>query len=354
MKHNEVTMKIGQARETARRWVIEEVSGLPGFCGAYTAGSTNWLPDDADLIMSSDLDIMVALAEPNQASRRDKFRYREILFEASYLRNDQLQSSDLILSDYRLAPSFRTANILLDPSGHLTKLQVIVCRDYAKRQWVRQRCANARDRVLGHLESIKEGAPLHDLVLACLFGAGVTTHILLVADLRNPTVRTRYVAARELLSDYNHIEFHEAILELLGAARMSRRRVDRHLATLTDIFDAAKKAIKTPFPFASDLSDIGRPIAIDGSLELIERGYHREAMFWIAVTHSRCQKVFSDDTSVELPQIFSDSYRDLLDDLGIASISEIRRRCAEVERFLPRVWEQAETIMASNRSIEDD
>src|SRR5262249_4723595 len=29
------------------------------------------------------------------------------------------------------------------------------------------------------------------------------------------------------------------------------------------------------------------------SLELIESGYHREAMFWIAVTHSRCQKVLS-------------------------------------------------------------
>jgi hypothetical protein len=135
---------------------------------------------------------------------------------------------------------------------------------------------------------------------------------------------------------------------------MSRGRVGQHLTTLTDIFDAAKKAIKTPFPFASDLSDIARPIAIDGSFELIERGYHREAMFWIAVTHSRCQKVLSSDASAELAQSFSDSYRDLVGDLGIASFSEVRRRCAEVERFLPRVWEAAERIMATNRRIGDD
>lgn len=345
-------MKVEQARETARRWVIEEASGIPAFCGAYTAGSTNWLPDDADLATTSDFDIMVVLTDPNQASRRGKFRYRDVLLEASYLRDDQLRSSDVVLSDYHLAPSFRTTNILLDPSGHLTALRATVCRDYAKRQLVRQRCANARDSSLRHLGSINEGTPLHDQVIAYLFGAGVTTHVLLAAGLRNPTVRARYVALRELLVDYDLVEFHETILELLGSARMSRERVARHLDTLTDSFDAAAKAIKTPFPFASDLSDIARPIAIDGSLELIDRGYHREAMFWIAVTHSRCQKVLSSDALGELPQKFSDSYRDLLGDFGITSSADVRRRGMEVERLLPRVWEAAERIMGANQQIE--
>src|SRR5580704_8766565 len=210
---------------------------------------------------------MVVLTDPNQGSRRGKlrsgkFRYHEVLLEASYLTNDQHRSSDLVLSDYHLAPSFRTASILLDPSGHLTALRAIVSRDYAKRQWVRRRCANARDRVLGHLRSIQEGIPLHDLVIACLFGAGITSHVLLVAGLRNPTVRARYVAVRELLADYGDVEFYETLLELLGTTRIRRGRVGQHLATLADVFDTATKAIKTPFPFASDLSDIARPIAI--------------------------------------------------------------------------------------------
>ena len=352
-------MRVGQARETARQWVNEEASRIPGFCGAYTIGSTNWLPDDDNLTTTSDLDIIVVLTAPYQASpcdklRSGKFRYGEILLEVSYLRSDQLQSSDLVLSDYHLAPSLRTTNILLDPSGHLTALRALVCRDYAKRQWVRQRCANARDKVLRYLRSIAEATTFHDQVIACLFAAGITTHVLLVAGLRNPTVRARYVAVRELLADYDDVEFHQTLLELLGADRISRGRVSQHLATLTGIFDAARKVINAPFPFASDLSDIARPIAIDGSLELIERGYHREAMFWIAVTHSRCQKVLAGDASGELPPSSSDSYRDLVDDLGIASFADVRRRCAEVERFLPRVWEAAERIMASNQRIEDE
>jgi hypothetical protein len=346
-------VRVEQAREAARQWINEEAGGIPGFRGAYTAGSANWLPHDADLTTTSDLDIMVVLTDPEPASRRGKFRYRDVLLEASYLREDQLRFPGLVLSDYHLAPSIQTTHILLDPSGHLAALRALVCRDYAKRQWVRQRCTNARDKILGHLRSINQQAPLHDQVIGCLFGAGVTTHLLLVAGLRNPTVRARYVAARELLANYDDIALHEPILELLGTARLSRGQVSQHLATLTDIFDAARKTIRASFPFASDLSDIARPIAIDGSLELIEQGYHREAMFWIAVTHSRCQKVLSGDGFGELSQGFRDSYRDLLDDLGMASWADIRRRGAQIERFLPRLWEAAERIIAANQEIQD-
>jgi hypothetical protein len=53
-------MRISQARDAARQWVIDEASGVSGFCGAYTAGSTNWLSDDAELTKASDLDISPA------------------------------------------------------------------------------------------------------------------------------------------------------------------------------------------------------------------------------------------------------------------------------------------------------
>jgi hypothetical protein len=257
-----------------------------------------------------------------------------VLLEASYLSADQFRSSDLVLSDYHLAPSFRTAGILLDPSGHLTRLHGIVCREYARRYWVRQRCLNATARVLEHVA--------RGNVDACLFGAGVTTHILLTAGLKNATVLTRYAAVRALLAEHGVREFHEKLLERLGSVSMSRERAERHLSTLTDIFDAAKTCVSKAFPFASDISEIGRPLAIDGSREMIDRGYHREAMFWIAVTHSRCQKILAES---EMPRTFKESYQDLLSDPGIASLDEIGKRCGEIRRFLPRVREVAEGIM---------
>jgi len=297
---------------------------------------------------------MVVVADHERVSRRDKFFYHGTLLEVTYLRSDQFLSPEQILSDYHLAPSFRTTKVMLDPSGLLMPLLAAVSRDYAKRRWVRQRCHSARDKVLAHLGSINEEAALHDQVIAFLFAAGVTTHVLLVAGLRNPTVRTRYVAVRKLLAEYGQVEFHETLLELLGSAHTSPERARQHVAKLAEIFDAAKRVIKTSFPFAADISDLAHKSAIDGSLELIEQGYHREAMFWIGVTHSRCQKILSCDAPEELTPSLRDSYQELITDLGLASVAEIRRRCAEIERTLPRVCEVAENIVAANRAIEAD
>jgi hypothetical protein len=346
-------MTVKQAKDVARRWVMEEASKVPGFYGAFYAGSTNWLPDDAALPATSDVDVMVVLTDPDPPHKPGKFVYRDVLLEVSYLPSEQLRSPGLILGHYHLAGSFRTQSIISDPSGRLTELQAAVSRDYAKRRWVYKRCEHANNNVLRFLRLLNASETFHDQVTAWLFATGVTTHVLLVAGLKNPTVRRRYVAARDLLEEYGHLDFHEALLELLGCARMSRAQAELHLAALTDAFDAAKAVVKTPFFFASDISDIARPIAIDGSRELIERGQHREAVFWIVATYCRCQKVLHHDAPAGMKDGFDHGYRLLLGDLGITSFADLRRRGKRVNGFLPRVWEVAEAIMAANRSIED-
>jgi hypothetical protein len=186
-----------------------------------------------------------------------------------------------------------------------------------------------------------------------LFGTGVTTHVLLVAGLKNPTVRRRYLAARELLAEYGRLEFYEPLIQLLGCAQMSAACAEHHLVALTDVFDAARSVLKTPFPFAADISDTARPIAIDGSQELIERGFHREAIFWIVATWSRCQQVLINDAPAEMQDRSDAGFRQLLADLGIASPTDLQQRGEQVRQFLPRVWETAEAIMAANPGIED-
>lgn len=141
-------MKLKQARDVALQRMVEEGSRIPGFCGAYAAGSMNWLPDTADLATGSDLDIMVVLAGQNQ--KRHKFIYHDTLLEISYLRKDQLQWPEQVLSDYHLAPSFRTTKVMFDPFGHLSPLLAVVSREYSKRQWVGQRCAHAKNKILAY------------------------------------------------------------------------------------------------------------------------------------------------------------------------------------------------------------
>jgi hypothetical protein len=346
-------MIVKEAKAAARRWVIEEASKIPGFYGAFYAGSTQWLPDEAVFPATSDVDIWIVLAGPNPPDKLGKFSYRDVVLEVSYLSKDQLQSADLILGDYHLAGAFRRPNLILDPSGQLAHLQAAVSKDFAKRQWVYKRCEHARNKVLAHLQASNETEPFHDQVTAWLFSAGVTTHVLLVAGLKNPTVRQRYVAVRELLAEYRRLDFHLTLLEMLGCAQMSRGQVEHHLAALGEVFDAAKAVLKTPFSFASDLNETARPIAIDGSRELIERGYHREAIFWIVATYSRCQKVLYHDAPVALRDRFTPGYRQLLGDLGISSFADLQQRQEQVKGLLPPVWEVAEAIMAANPEVKD-
>jgi hypothetical protein len=153
---------------------------------------------------------------------------------------------------------------------------------------------------------------------------------------------------RELLAHRSRLDLHEALLDLLGSGEMSRPRVERHLHALDDLFDTASRVIQTPFPFAGDISPVARSTEIDGSRELLERGLHREAVFWIAVTAARCQKVLYEDAPQIAPR-FAAGFQDLLDDLRISSSPEIERRRGEVEAFLPRVRREAETIIEATR-----
>jgi len=157
----------------------------------------------------------------------------------------------------------------------------------------------------------------------------------------------RYVAAKELLAEYGMAEFHETLLELLGATRIRRKQASRHLAALTKIFDTASRAHTSEFSFGGDISEGARSIAIDGSRELIERGYCREAMFWIGVTWARCQKVLASGGHGKFAKSFEDEYQELLAELGLGTSAEIRGRAASIELTLPRVWAVAEEIIGS-------
>jgi hypothetical protein len=350
-----MTITIGttvkHAREVACQWVVEEAGGSPGFSGAYFAGSVNRLPAEATLPATSDVDITVVCCGPTLPDRLGIIAYRGVLLDVSYMLIDRLESPELILGDYHMACTFSVPNVISDPTGRLAELQAAVSRDFALRQWVYKRCEQARDKVLRYVESSTEPAPLHDQVLSWLFGTGITTHVLLLAGLKSPTVKRRYLAARELLEVYERLDFYETLLQALGCAHMSRARVEHHLAALTEAFNAARDVVRTPFHFASEISDIARPLSIGGSRDLIRHGFHREAVFWIAVTYSRCRKVFFHDAPEQMRDEFSPGYHDLLADLGVASPADLQRAAGRTKAILPRVWQVARAIIESNPEI---
>ncbi|NJP88388.1 hypothetical protein HCN51_02750 [Nonomuraea sp. FMUSA5-5] len=329
-------MRIEQARQIAQEWVREEGAGLPGFGGAFLTGSALWADPGEELPPTSDVDVMVVEETAARIHHVGKFPYKGVLLEVST--TTPPGSPHEVLSDYHLAGSFHLPCVLADPSGRLTELQRIVSRDFAERPWILARCTNAMDRVRGWINGVDESAPLPDQVSGWLFGTGVTAHVLLVAGLRNPTVRRRYAAVRELLAEHGRLDFHESLLDLLGCADLDAARVRQHLAALAKAFDAAA-AVRAPgYRFDSDISAAARPVAIDGTMELIEQGLHREAVFWLVATYARC---LAKQAAAGVPVRYEEEFHELLADLGAQTFTDRRRRGDRVLAALPGLWQTA-------------
>ncbi len=344
-------MKVGAAREAAVDWVTRHARRQDGFRGAYVSGSTVGLPADVELPTGSDVDVVVVTSQAEPPLKLGKFMHRGALLEVTYLPWRRIASVDDVLASYHLAGGFRVDTVMADPTGDLRRLQVQVSRLFAERAWVRRRCEDARQKAEHGLRSIDTATPWHDQVTAWLFPTGVTTHVLLVAALRNPTVRLRYLAAREVLVAYAHASLYQDLLRLLGCAELTPQRIEHHLLALARTFDAAAAAARTPFFFSSDITPDARPIAIDASRDLIRTGRHREAVFWIVATFARCHKILAVDAPPDVQRALAPAFDDILADLGITSTDDLLARAASAIRFLPTVWATTEAILSTNPEI---
>lgn len=343
-------MQVAAARAAAAEWVARHAAREPWFIGAYIVGSTATLPGDADLPPASDLDVFIVSAGGEALARPGKFVYGGALLEVTYQAWEGLASAEGVLAHYHLAAGLCEDTILADPTGRLRTVQAEVARRFAEERWVRRRCEDALQRSKAILAGAGAPTAWHDQVTSWLFGNGVMTHVLLVAALRNPTVRLRYFRARDVLVAYGHGDLYPELLGLLGCAGLTPQRAAEHLVALGRTFDAAAAALRTPYRFGSDITPAARPIAIDGSAELIRAGCHRETVFWIAATFARCHAVLALDAP-DTRRDLAPAFEALLTDLGITSRAGLLRRVEAAIQFLPRLWETAEAIMDANPGI---
>jgi len=126
------------------------------------------------------------------------------------------------------------------------------------------------------------------------------------------------------------------------------------LEAVSFAFERAKCLPKGDFPYAGDISAAARGVAIGGSRELIKLGRHREAVFWMVATYSRCQWILDSSGCHDGRDRLQRGYLSMLNDLGIASATDLEARCRQVLAFLPRVMEVAEAVMDKTPEIEQD
>ncbi len=340
-------LTIKDVKDAAADWLARNGAALPGFAGAFITGSANWRPDDAPYSLTSDVDIMIVHDGTQEPGTLGKFMHRNVLVDVGAIEMERIDAPEKVLRHHGIAGNFARDCVLADPTGWLTELQSAVSRDFAKREWVLARIEDARALSVDYyLRSLASAQPEYEQVTSVVSGTAICSDLLLTAGLANTTIRTKHAAVRELLQSTGRLDVYELLLEMFGCADMSADRVSHHLDQLERAFDAASEIDSSGYRFASDISQMARPIAIDGSRELIEQGHHRDAVFYIVLTFARCMNVFEEYGAGETPEQHVVAFGQLLADLGIDSFEARKSRAVEVEKKLPAIRKIAESMVA--------
>lgn len=349
-------MNIGTAKAIARQWLAEEWEGTPGFLGAIYCGSTNWKSDETEYVPPSDIDILIWV--DGETRTLDRLYRDGVILQPSVLPYSRLsRTPEEILSDFRIASHFSVPSIIADPTGRLTALHRAVAPEYARRKWVRARCERVRTRIGEILDTWLapdlETDEFWMQVLDFYYAVFILSETIPVADLRDPTVRKSFVLSREILEKQGRLDLQEAMFALLGCQQMSRADVNAHFAMYENAFDQASAVARTPFFFSAEVSAAVRPVSIGGVREIIDSGFHREAMFWMVFIYSVAVKVMQNDAPDAEKAAHLQQYRQQIADLGLRTKADIIDRVEQLKALVPTFMEVAEQIMDRNTAIQD-
>ncbi len=232
----------------------------------------------------------------------------------------------------------------MDPEGRLRGLQRAVAPLFARPDVVRGRWSSVLARMTGEPPAARSWA---EAVTGWLFPTSLSTGVVLVAALSNPTVRLRYLRARQALAVCGLADRYPPLLAQLGCAEVSPALVRAHLATMTAAFDDVAAAPPAAAPFVADLTPAARAVPVDGARDLVAAGDHREAVFWLVATFARCVCAL-DASGAPTADRHRDAFAAAVEELlGLRAPTDLVRRRAALLAGLPSLVATAEEVLAA-------
>src|SRR3954464_2908193 len=336
-------MRIDEAQAVAAAWVRRHDFGPLPVTGAFLTGSTLEAQGSDELAPKSDVDVAVVVDGPAPA-KLGKLDVSGVRVEVTYLAWSELADPERVARVPHLAPSFARDSILSDPEGRLHRLQQEVGPLFARPDVVLDRCSQVLQRMAAPGAATSSWP---EAVTGWLFPTSLSTHVVLVAARRNPTVRLRYLRAREVLAEHGRSDRYPELLAQLGCLDVTPQAVSTHLRALAAAFDAAAAQGPTSFFFATDITSGSRPVAIDGAAAMGERGEHREAVFWLLATFSRCLQILDATHAADRSRHHA-AFAAALDDLvRVRTPGDLARRRCEVLASLPGLQDLAREILTA-------
>jgi hypothetical protein len=337
-------LPVAEVVAIVREWVDLHARHLPDFAGAYLWGGITALPPDAPFHLYRDVDVVVVLAKGAQDDDQEVF-YRGVSLEIISKNLEEHQDAEAVLAEPSAGPNLATTQILADPTGVLTPLHQAVAANYGRRRWVQARCAAEKLSAEEWLINMRRATTPAERMDAARVFLGALSGLLAVAQLKRPTTRRTLALLCELLEAHGRADLHEAALIVMGCAHMSHAGIQAMLEQSVIAFDRAVEVYQTPIPFSFAIRAHLRPYYLEGTLEMIDEGNHREAVFWISCLDTAYLVLQNDAPDAEKPA-FTAQLQAMYAALGYTSAAAWAERVDTAERLAPEIYRIADTLVA--------
>jgi hypothetical protein len=337
-------MNVGQVIELVREWVDRHGRHIDGFRAAHLMGGILMLPHDAPFPAYRDVDLNIVCDGDRPTTTHD-VAHNGLIIEYSLISIDKYRTPEDVLSNPELAANLKADSILADPHGILAPLHEAVAAQYADQRWIEARCAYEQQtvkQIMGGLWHVT--APTKALWLLTS-GALFLSGLLAEASLRAPTHRRSLVLMREVLYAQGHADLHEAVLRLLGWAELGRKEVEQYLGDCALAFDRAVAVTRRPVMMQYKLQPHIRPYVIDGAQEMIDQGYHREAMFWIAGFLMFANAAIQADAPDHEKPLFQAKLDRLIAEMGLSTAADVAARAREAQALADALFAVADALV---------
>ena len=345
-------MNVREVIELTKEWVQVYGSQTPDFCGAHLMGSINTMSQDAPFPSYKDVDFALVLDIDERKPNQD-LSYKGLILECASFSINQYRSPQVVLPDAELAPNLAVDSILSDPTGMLRELHEAVAKDYARHKWVLARCEYERASALEHLGAMGKahspGEISYHLGMVLNFLSG----LMAIAYLRMPTHRRLLILMQELLERAGRPALYEQVLDVFGCTHMTRAQVASYLQVAAVAFDRAVEVHRTPFALGFKLHSYVRPYFVQATREMIDEGYHREAIAWIWAFHYLSNVAIQNDAPEGEKQPFQAGFDDLLGGLDLLAPERWPARQRQAQELVDEVLDIAEGVVERNPDIVD-
>ncbi len=345
-------MKVYEAKAIAREWSEEHRREMPELWGVMFNGSTVWMPDEAELGPYSDVDLAHFKKRAQDPEMRPrKILYKGVVIETSCISGKFLESPEGALTDIAYAISLLKPIVIYDPWGSLAEIQKVVLESYAKPEWAWRRCEKTATEVrTAFLPRLTLPEAAEDRVGSMVYAVGLTQFIPMVAMVEPLTVRKSGIAFSRMMATLGREDLGELRFELCGSAGMSKADVESLLLEVTPVYDRAAAVWRTPIMCDNDLWPAARTHVIGGARDLIDRGYPREAAWWISYIYWFAHTALRTDAPEEYEAVYRRPYERFAEAIGLGSVAAAEEKVRLAERLLAGVLKVAEQVLKQTRN----